>query len=579
MIELLRRFMGPYRGKTIIAIVTKVVEVVFEILTPLVVARMIDVGVRQRDLDEVLHMGLALLAFAVVSYLFTLICQRLAAQVSQRMGTDIRNDLYAQVNRLSSVEVNRIGIPSLVTRVTNDVNQVQLAVAIGVRMLPRWPLLAVGSMLAALLIDVRLGLVFLVCMPTIVVVFFLVMRASIPYYRQMQEKLDKISLETREMLSGMRVIRAFRKVPEETGRGLDAVEEQTLVAVAVGRLSAILNPATFVVMNLGVVAVLWVGGLQVDAGDLTTGEVVAFVNYMTQTLISVSYLANLVVVLMRGHTSSLRILEVLDTQPSITDEGNVSLGIDENAPALELDDVSFVYEGAPVPALADVSLSLLSGQTLGVIGGTGSGKSTFAQLIPRLCDPSSGSVWAFGHDVRDYPFDELRSYVSMVPQHVVLVSGTIRSNLLWRDPSACDDELWRALERAQAAKFVRMLPQGLDAPVEAGGTNFSGGQRQRLTIARALVGHPRLVVLDDAASALDFATDYRLRSVLRKLRAELTTIVISQRVSSIMSSDQILVLDHGAVAGLGTHDQLLEHCEIYREICVSQLGEEVMSRG
>lgn len=582
MIELLRRFLRPYGPKAVIGLLTKVVEVVFEVLTPLVVAYMIDSGVNGHSTNEVIRAGVILLVFAAVSYAFTFVCQRLAAQVSQGMGTDVRNALYAHVNELSSADLDRFGTPSLVTRLTNDVNQVQLAIALTIRTATRWPLLALGSMVAALTINLQLGLVFLVCMPLIGLVFALVMRASIPFFRAMQTKLDHISLVARESLEGMRVIRAFRQEDLEELRGKDAIGDQANTAIAVGRLSAFLNPATFMIMNLGVAVILWVGGIRVNVGDLSTGQVMAFVSYMTQALVAVTTMANLVVVLMRGQTSSVRIMEVLNCAPSLTDKGNQEVPIPDSAthtPALELANVSFTYEGAQVPALQGITLSLGSGQTLGIIGGTGSGKSTLVRLLPRLYDATSGEVRVFGTDVRHYPFAQLRSLVSVVPQNVSLVSGTVRSNLEWRSPSAKDDELWDALATAQAADFVRALPQELDAPVEAGGKNFSGGQRQRLTIARAMVGSPRIVVLDDAASALDFATDARLRKALRELGDDLATVIVSQRVSAVMGATKILVLDHGRQAGLGTHDELLASCEIYREICSSQLREEEVRHG
>lgn len=577
MIELLRRFLGPYGAKTIIGVLTKAVEVVFEVLTPLVVARMIDRGVRTGDVREVIREGLLLLLFAAVSYSFTFICQRLAAQVSQGMGTDVRNALYAQVNELSTVDLDRFGAPSLVMRITNDVNQVQLAVALSIRTLTRWPLLAVGSMAAALSIDFRLGLVFLVCMPVIGVVFARVMGASVPYFRAMQARLDRISLVTREALSGMRVIRAFLQEDREEERGRAAMCDHADAAVSVGRLSAVLNPVTFLVMYLGVAVILRQGGYRVDAGELTVGQIMALVSYMSQALVAVTTMTNLVVILTRAQTSSVRIMEVLDCVPSVTDKGNKPVDpacITRSDLAIELGGVSFSYDQTAAPALDGVTLALKTGGTLGVIGGTGSGKSTLVKLLPRLYDVTAGSVGIFGTDVRDYPLVQLRALVSVVPQDVSLVSGTVRSNLLWRNDTASDEELWAALDTAQAADFVRALSQGLDAPVEAGGRNFSGGQRQRLTIARALVGRPRMIVLDDAASALDYATDARLRTALYAKRSELTSVIVSQRVAAVRDADKILVLDHGRVAGLGTHDELLKTCMLYREICASQLDRE-----
>ena len=574
MFELLRKYLGPYRGKTIIGALSKVVEVIFDLITPLVIARMIDDGVHNRDVGAVLRYGTLLVCFALVGYGFTLICQKMAALVAQGVGTDLRDDLMRRTMSLSAAEMDRFGADSLVTRTINDVNQVQLAVAMGIRQLMRFPILGIGSIVAALLIDLKLGLVFLLCVPVITLVFWFVMSRSVPFFRLMQEKLDLVSRITREALSGVRVIRAFGREGSETKRFDAASKEQTDVAVAVGRLSALLNPATLLVMNLGVVAILWTGAVQVSVGDLRQGQVMAFVNYMSQTLVAIVYVANLVVLFNRGSASAQRVMEVLDTEPSVRDTAGEPLAVDPCASALALDHVSFSYAGAQLPSVGDVTLTLGQGETLGVIGGTGSGKSTLVSLLVRLYDVSAGTIEVLGHDVRDYPLAQLRSLVSIVPQRASLVSGTIRSNLLWRRPDADDDELWRALERAQAADFVREKPLGLDGAVEAGGKNFSGGQRQRLTIARALVGLPRLVVLDDSASALDFKTDARLRRALRELGGKTSAVIVSQRVSAVMQSDRILVLDHGRVVGLGTHRELLEASEIYREICLSQLSAE-----
>ena len=574
MFELLRKYLGPYRGKTIIGALSKVVEVIFDLITPLVIARTIDDGVHNRDVGAVLRYGALLVCFALVGYGFTLICQKMAALVAQGVGTDLRDDLMRRTMSLSAAEMDRFGADSLVTRTTNDVNQVQLAVAMGIRQLMRFPILGIGSIVAALLIDLKLGLVFLLCVPVITLVFWFVMSRSVPFFRLMQEKLDLVSRITREALSGVRVIRAFGREGSETKRFDAASKEQTDVAVAVGRLSALLNPAPLLVMNLGVVAILWTGAVQVSVGDLRQGQVMAFVNYMSQTLVAIVYVANLVVLFNRGSASAQRVMEVLDTEPSVRDTAGEPLAVDPCTSALALDHVSFSYAGAQLPSVDDVTLTLGQGETLGVIGGTGSGKSTLVSLLVRLYDVSAGTIEVLGHDVRDYPIAQLRSLVSIVPQKASLVSGTIRSNLLWRRPDADDDELWRALERAQAADFVREKSLGLDGAVEAGGKNFSGGQRQRLTIARALVGSPRLVVLDDSASALDFKTDARLRRALRELGGRTSAVIVSQRVSAVMQSDRILVLDHGRVVGLGTHRELLEASEIYREICLSQLSAE-----
>lgn len=590
MIELLRRFGGKFRRYMVIGPACKLIEVVFDLLTPLVIAQMIDKGIGAHDVNAVVHYGMLLGAMAVIGISFTLVCQKMAALTSQGMGTDIRGALYQHINKLSYAELDRFGTPSLITRITNDVNQVQLAVALGVRMLIRWPFLAVGSMVAALAIDLKLGIIFLICTPAIGLVFWFVMARCIPYYKQLQAKLDRIALICREGLSGARVVRAFVREDHERERFAQAADDQAHVAIAVGKLSSILNPVTFLVMNLGVCAILWVGGIQVNVGELTQGQVMAFVNYMTQTLTSIVYVANLVVVFTKASASASRINEVLNCVPSITDEGNQPVALPEPgatgnaAPvsALSFSHASFSFGAGAANAVDDVALELPLGKTLGIIGGTGSGKSTLVSLIPRLYDAGVGSVNVMGADVRTWPLDQLRHVVATVPQRASLVSGTIRSNLTWRDESATDEELWAALDMAQASEFVRNKPQGLDAPVEAGGKNFSGGQRQRLTIARALVGSPQILIMDDSASALDFKTDAALRHAIRERSVRgaaegglpLTTVIVSQRVSTVRDADMICVLDHGSVAGLGTHDELYASCQLYREICQSQLRRE-----
>lgn len=587
MIELLRRFDGKFRRYMVIGPACKLIEVIFDLLTPLVIAQMIDKGIGAHDVNAVIHYGMLLAAMAVIGISFTLVCQKMAALTSQGMGTDIRGALYEHINKLSYAELDRFGTPSLITRITNDVNQVQLAVALGVRMLIRWPFLAVGSMCAALAIDLKLGIIFLICTPAIGLVFWFVMARCIPYYRQLQAKLDRIALICREGLSGARVVRAFVREDHERERFAQAADDQANTAIAVGKLSSVLNPVTFLVMNLGVCAILWVGGIQVNVGELTQGQVMAFVNYMTQTLTSIVYVANLVVVFTKASASASRINEVLNCVPSITDENNEPVALPEPGnvapvPALSLSHASFSFGAGAANAVSDVTLELPMGKTLGIIGGTGSGKSTLVSLIPRLYDASAGSVSVMGADVRTWPLDQLRRVVATVPQRASLVSGTIRSNLTWRDEAATDEELWAALDMAQASEFVRNKPQGLDAPVEAGGKNFSGGQRQRLTIARALVGSPQILIMDDSASALDFKTDAALRHAIRERSVRgaaegglpLTTVIVSQRVSTVRDADMICVLDHGSVAGLGTHDELYATCQLYREICQSQLRRE-----
>ena len=583
MLALARRFFGRFRLNLIIGPLCKLVEVCFDLCTPIVIARMIDEGVLHHDLGRVAMYGCVLGAFALMGMSFALVCQKMASRASQGIGTEIRRALYAHINELSYAELDRFGTPSLITRITSDVNQVQLAVALAIRQLVRWPFLAAGAVVAALLIDVQLGLVFLVSTPIIGAVFWLVMARCVPYFKKLQGKLDRIGLLTREGLSGVRVIRAFVREERERVRFRTAADDQAATAIAVGKLSSVLNPVTFFVMNLAVCCILWMGGSAVEVGRLTQGEVMAFVNYMTQTLLSIVYVANLVVVFTRASASASRVNEVLDCAPSITDAGNANVQIGGGSqfahPALRMDGACFAFSGAGADAVHEASLTLMPGQTLGVIGGTGSGKSSLVNLVPRLYDVHAGSVEVFGVDVQCWPLEQLRRVVGLVPQKASLVSGTIHSNLCWRDAGATDEELWCALEMAQAADFVRALPDGLDAPVEAGGKNFSGGQRQRLTIARALVGEPKLLILDDSASALDFKTDAALRRAIAGLDG-VTTIIVSQRVSSVRDADLIAVMRRGAIVGLGTHDELLQTCPVYEEICLSQLKrEELRTKG
>ena len=589
MLVLARRFFGRFRLSFALGPLCKLVEVCFDLCTPVIIARMIDEGVLRHDLSRVAVYGCVMGLFALLGMGFALVCQKMASRASQGVGTQIRRALYAHIGELSFAELDRFGTPSLITRITSDVNQVQLAVALAIRQLVRWPFLAVGSIAAALLIDAQLGLVFLVSTPIVGAVFWFVMARCVPYFKELQARLDRIGLLTREGLSGVRVVRAFVREARERTRFREAADAQAAVAIAVGKLSSALNPVTFLVMNLAVCCILWMGGGAVEVGRLTQGEVMAFVNYMTQTLLSIVYVANLVVVFTRASASAGRINEVLDCAPSIVGEGNASVELPDpvspgekpghapveplaggGVPALRMEGASFAYPGAAADAVHGATFALMPGQTLGVIGGTGSGKSSLVSLVPRLYDVHGGSVEVFGTDVRDWPLDQLRHVVGLVPQKASLVSGALRDNLCWRKEGATDGELWRALEIAQAADFVRALPDGLDAPVEAGGRNFSGGQRQRLTIARALVGDPRLLILDDAASALDFKTDAALRRAIAGLGA--TTVVVSQRVSSVRGADLIAVVRRGSVVGLGTHEELLRSCPVYMEICQSQLG-------
>lgn len=570
----LRRFLKDYRKQVIIGPIFKWMEAVLELIVPLVMAKIIDVGVKNADKGYVFRMGGLLLLIAAVSLGCALVCQYSASIASQGVGTNLRREMFDRINRFSHAELDRFGTHSLITRLTNDVNQLQVAVAMLIRLVVRAPFLAIGAVVMAFTVDVKLSLIFLVVFPLIVGVLYFVMNRSIPFFRVMQKKLDKISLITRENLEGARVIRAFSKQDAELSRFTSASDDLANTSVRVGRLSALLNPLTYVIMNLGIVAILWFGGFRVDSGRLTQGEIIAFVNYMTQILQALIVVANLVVIFTKASASASRINEVLETEPSVSDavSGEVAPLADEAA--LEFDRVAFAYAGAEEPSLSGITVKLRPGETLGVIGGTGSGKSTFVSLIPRFYDATSGEVKVFGRDVKEYSLAELRRLVGTVPQKAAVVSGTIRENLRWAKPDATDEELWAALKTAQAESFVEALPQKLETRVEQGGKNFSGGQKQRLTIARALVGKPSILILDDSASALDFATDAALRKALRTETKGMTVIMVSQRASTIRYADQILVLDDGGMAGLGTHEELFENCPVYREICLSQLSAE-----
>ena len=554
------RFLKQFKREVLIGPVFKLTEAVFELIVPLVMAQIIDVGV-------MVLLGLVGLGCA-------LICQYCAARASQGFGTVLRSEMFRHINTLSHGEIDQIGTPSLITRITNDVNQLQLAVAMLIRLVVRAPFLVIGATVMALLLDWKLACIFFVAAPLMALVLYLVMSRSIPFYRIIQKKLDRISLITRENLSGVRVIRAFSRQEKEKERFAQASEDQMSTSIAVGRISALLNPLTSAIINLAIAAVIWFGGFRVDVGGMTQGEVIAFVNYLNQILLAMIVVANLVVIFTKAAASATRVDEVLELHPSIVNRVSRPAQEVEGSPEIAFDAVSFAYPDAGAYSLSDISFTVARGQTLGIIGGTGCGKSTLVNLIPRFYEVSQGSLKVDGVDVRDYPMEQLRDKVGIVPQRAVLFSGTLRQNMQWRKQDATDEEIWQALETAQAASFVRKMPDGLDSVILQGGKNLSGGQKQRLTIARALVGEPESLILDDSASALDFATDAALRQAIAKFSAErgnrMTTIIVSQRANTVRYADQIVVLDDGKAAGIGTHEQLLESCQTYREIYWSQ---------
>lgn len=568
------RFLKQFKKEVLIGPVFKLTEAVFELIVPLVMAQIIDVGIANGDRGYVLRMGGVMVLLGLVGLGCALICQYCAARASQGFGTVLRSEMFRHINTLSHGEIDQIGTPSLITRITNDVNQLQLAVAMLIRLVVRAPFLVIGATVMALLLDWKLACIFFVAAPLMALVLYLVMSRSIPFYRIIQKKLDRISLITRENLSGVRVIRAFSRQEKEKERFAQASEDQMSTSIAVGRISALLNPLTSAIINLAIAAVIWFGGFRVDAGGMTQGEVIAFVNYLNQILLAMIVVANLVVIFTKAAASATRVDEVLELHPSIVNRVSRPAQEVEGSPEIAFDAVSFAYPDAGAYSLSDISFTVARGQTLGIIGGTGCGKSTLVNLIPRFYEVSQGSLKVDGVDVRDYPMEQLRGKVGIVPQRAVLFSGTLRQNMQWRKQDATDEEIWQALETAQAASFVRKMPDGLDSVILQGGKNLSGGQKQRLTIARALVGEPEILILDDSASALDFATDAALRRAIAKFSAgrgnRMTTIIVSQRANTVRYADQIVVLDDGKAAGIGTHEQLLESCQTYREIYWSQ---------
>lgn len=570
-------YLKKYRIYVILGPIFKLIEAVFELIVPIVTSLIIDKGVRQGDLTYVWHMGGVLIGLGAVGLGSALICQKFASIASLGFGTAVRNQMYEKINTFSHAEIDRFGTPSLITRITNDVNQLQQAVALLIRLVIRAPFLAIGAVIAAMLIDWKLGLILLVATPVIALILYMVMSRSVPFYKKAQKKLDRISLVSREGLSGVRVIRAFSKQEEEQQRFEQAASEQTETAIGVGKLTALLNPLTYAVMNLAVVAILWFGGYRVDSGGVSQGNVIALVNYMTQTLLALIVVANLVVTFTKAAASASRVNEILDTQPAVTEQTTQKIEVktDGKTPKILFDHVSFAYDmQAHQSALYDLSAAIYEGETVGIIGGTGSGKSTVAALIPRFYDPTQGTIYMDGIDIKQYSFEQLREQIGVVPQRAVLFTGTIESNLKWGNEHATKEQMEQALHIAQAEEFVSRLPKGLQTEVSQGGTNFSGGQRQRLTIARALVGQPKILILDDSASALDYATDAKLRMAIAKETQNMTVIIVSQRANSIRNADKIIVLDQGHVMGIGTHRELLNTCPIYKEICLSQMRED-----
>ena len=567
----LLKFLKNYKKELVFGPFFKLLEAVFELMVPMVMAKIIDKGIANGDNAYILKMSGLIVLLGVCGLGFALTCQYLAARCAYGFGTELREAMYRHINSLSYSGIDKIGASSLVNRLTNDTNTVQNGVNMFIRLAVRAPFLVIGAATMAVMIDVRLSLIFFVVAPLISIVIFLIMRRTIPMYREAQKKLDRAAMLTRENIEGTRVIRAFSRQETEAEEFRGAVDDIADCSIAVGRISAILNPVAFAVMNLGIVAILWFGGVRIDGGSLSQGELTAFTNYMTQILLALVVLANLIVTFTKAFAAASRVSEVFDIMPEESGEGLPANASDSNI--IDFRSVSFTYEGAGDSSVKNISFSLKRGQTLGIIGGTGCGKSTLSSLIPGFYRPTEGEVLVQGLSTAEWRLDSLRRRIGYVPQKAVLFSGTVRDNLKWRKADASDDELIAALKIAQAWDFVSKLPGVLDFTVSQGGRNFSGGQKQRLCIARALIGEPDILILDDSTSALDYATDLALRRALRTEMSGTAVVMISQRTTSLADADLIIVMEDGEAVGIGTHTDLIADCPVYAEIYRSQMNE------
>lgn len=567
MLQLLR-YAKDYRKQIILGPFFKFLEAVFELILPLFMARLVDEGIARHDQGKVIEMTVAMLGLSIVGLLCALICQYYASIASQGFGTVLRNRLMEKINSFSHKELNRFGTDTLITRMTNDINQMQGALAMLIRLVVRAPFLSIGSVIMAFYIDWQMGLIFLILLPLFCFILFLIIHYSVPLYRKIQQKLDQLNQLVTQNLSGVRVIRAFARTNTETAHFNEETEEISRLNQRVANISALLSPSTTLIMNAGVVALLYFGGFKVNVGHLEQGQVLALINYMNQMLLALIVVSNLVVLFTRAAASANRINEVFATDTTLEDDGAVQ-NANEQAPLIDFDHVDFRYTEKSGLALQDVSFTLQENKILGITGATGSGKSTLISLIPRFYDASKGAVSFAGSNVKDWSLDHLRSEIAIVPQTAVLFSGTIRENLQWGKQDATDEDCWEALAIAQASEFVETLPKDLDTMILENGKNFSGGQRQRLTIARALIRKPKLLILDDSLSALDYQTDLDLRQALKR-ELDCGVVIISQRLRSIQDAETILLMDNGKIAAQGSHEELLQESELYQELVNSQ---------
>ena len=575
-------YLKPHPFINVMAPLFKMLEATFELFVPLVVAQMIDMGIAQKDNVYLWKMGGLLILLGIIGFSFSLTAQYFAAKSAVSAGMAMRSDLFSHINSFSYQEIDTIGTSTLINRMTNDVNQIQNGINMFLRLFLRSPFVVLGAMIMAFTVDIKAAVPFAVTIPALLVVVFAILLASMPLYQKVQKQLDAVLLSTRENLLGIRVVRAFARQKEEKERFLAETNGLYQKQIFVGKISALLNPLTYVIINLGIVAVLYFGGRQVDMGGLTQGQVIALINYMSQILTELVKLANLIILLSRALASLARVNSIFDMSASIEDAGEAPdfAAAKGHVPAVSFENVGFAYAGSRQETLHDISFSAMPGETIGIIGGTGSGKSTLASLIPRFYDCTSGTIRLFGKDIKGLKPSSIRRHISIVPQKATIFSGSLRKNMQWGKQDATDEEIYRALDIAQAREFVDSKNQGLELMIQQGGSNLSGGQKQRLTIARALVGQPDVLILDDSASALDFATDARLRKAIKESTENMTVFIISQRVSAIRNADHILVMDDGHPVGYGTHDELLLSNEVYQEICASQqAGKEANANG
>lgn len=574
MLKKLGRYLSNYKKEIIVAPIAKLFETVTELIIPLLIASMIDVGVANHDKRYIFIYGAIVIALNVVGIISAVICQKLAARASCGVGKDLRSNIYAKINTFSHNELDKFTTATINNRITHDVERVSGALGRFLRLVMRAPFLLIGSIIMAMTIDLKLSLIFLVIAPLVIGLVILVMKITTPLYDKTQKNLDKVSNLTRENLQGSRIIRAFNKQEFEERRFDNATKNLRKSRIKVSTVSTLLTPLNTIIINFAIVVVLWYGGYQVNIGGLRTGQIIAFINYLTQISASLITIANVIIEFIKAVNCGKRICEIMDIKPKIENPDKIEISRKEDGVegefAVEYDHVTFTYEDAEKPAFKDLTLKVKSGQTIGIIGGTGSGKSSVCYLIPRFYDATKGEVKVDGVNVKDYDLQDLRSRIGIVPQKAVLFTGSLRENMRWQKPDATDEEIMEAIKIAQAEEFVSELDNGLNFKVLAGGKNFSGGQRQRLTIARALVGKPEILIMDDSASALDFATDYNLRKAIKNNTNNMTVFIISQRVNTIKNADQIVVLDKGEIVGIGTHNNLLENCKVYNEIYTSQ---------